>query len=205
MKTEKRFVGADKIKTNEKLVEGYPIVYNSRTSIGGEGGFDEIVERGAATNFLNREGTDEVLLLNHNNDKLCARRSNGSLTVTEDEHGIKMLADTSGSVSGREAYEMVQNKLITGMSFAFSVKRDTWTNEKSRDLRTIHELGRIYDYSIVNNPAYLETEIQARSAEDTKKSHDTAVAEDERLLKPDFDESVLEPYYLELELLGEQP
>ena len=204
MGIERRFVSIKEIRASEEgmVVEGYPIVYEQETVIGGW--FREKVSKGAAGPAFAR--SDEILLFNHDSNIPLARKSNGTLEATEDDHGVKIRADLSKSNAGPGVYTDIKSGLITGMSFAFNVEREEWiTPDEGLEIRDIKEFKQIFDYSPVTFPAYLQTEIQARSAEDTKKSHDTAVAEDERLLKPDFDESVLEPYYLELELLGEQP
>ena len=46
---------------------------------------------------------------------------------------------------------------INSSSFAFTVKRDTWSNdEEGNNIRTINEIERLYDVSPVTYPAYTE-------------------------------------------------
>lgn len=203
MEIERRFIDVKEIRAADEgmIIEGYPIVYNVEAEIGGY--FRESIAKGAATNAFAR--SDEIVLFNHDSNFPLARKSNGTLTVTEDDHGVKIKADVSGSARGREAHEMIQNGLISKMSFAFSVEKESWVTaqEGGMDLRIIDEFREIFDYSPVTYPAYKQTEVQARSAEELKKSHDTATAEDElAAARDEFEPWELQAMEIELDLLG---
>lgn len=208
MKAERRFVDVKEIRAageeNEMIIEGYPIVYNSETKIGPW--FREIIFPGAATEALTR--SDEIVLFNHDSNYPLARRSNGTLEVEEDDHGVKIKADLSGSARGREAHEMIKNGLITKMSFAFTVKEESWEAPEEKngiDLRIIREFEQIFDYSPVTYPAYQATEVQARSAEEILARKPSAEEERTPAGEDEDPTAVLEPYELELNLLtGEQ-
>jgi HK97 family phage prohead protease len=79
----------------------------------------------------------------------------------------------------KDIYEMVRSGLITECSFAFTIPLDGSGSEWDFDeegvppLRTVKKINRLYDVSIVDFPAYDNTEIYARSferLEDTRKS-----------------------------------
>jgi uncharacterized protein len=205
MKTERRFIDVKEIRADEEgmFIEGYPIVYNSVTEIAGM--FRERIDPGAAAEAL-RE-SDEILLFNHDSNFPLARRSNGTLEAVEDEKGVKIRADLSGSARGREAHEMIKNGLITKMSFSFTVREQSWetAGKGELDLRVIKKFERIYDYSPVTFPAYQATEVLARSAEQVLQNEREPSPEEERTSpEEEFDPSVLEPYELELNyLIGE--
>lgn len=204
MEIERRFIDVKEIRAADEgmIIEGYPIVYNVEAEIGGW--FRESIAKGAATNAFAR--SDEIVLFNHDSNFPLARKSNGTLTVTEDDHGVKINADVSGSARGRETHEMIKNGLISKMSFAFSVEKESWVTapeDGGMDLRIIDEFREIFDYSPVTYPAYKQTEIQARSAEELKKSHDTATAEDESSTEPEeFNSWEVQAMDIELDLLG---
>lgn len=203
MEIERRFTDIKEVRAEGEgmIVEGYPIVFDVETVVGGW--FREKVSKGAAEPAFSR--SDEIVLFNHDSNIPLARKSNGTLTVEEDDHGVKMRADLSKSSAGPGVYNDIKNGLITGMSFAFRIEREEWTNgdEQTLDLRDIKEFKEIYDYSPVTYPQYKQTEIQARSAEELKKSHDSATAEDKRAAAQDeFDPASLEVYRLRLNLLG---
>lgn len=159
------------------VIEGYPIVYDQIADIGW---FREKIARGAATNAL--KTSDEFVLFNHDPNFPLARRSNGSLEVTEDDHGVKIKADLSKSARGREVHEMVKAGLIDKMSFAFSTEKESWEYSKDKnqsDLRTVEEFRELYDYSPVTYPAYKQTELQARSAQDVFDSREAPAGDEQ--------------------------
>ena len=145
------------------IIEGYPIVYNVYADIWG---FREIIRKGAATKVL--ETADEIVLWDHESSKPMARRSNKTLEVKEDDHGVHIRADVSKTVWGRNGYESVKNKVTDKMSFAFTVgDGDKWHTDKVGDkkvlTREIIEFAHLYDYSPVSYPAYKQTSVNARS------------------------------------------
>ena len=203
MEPERRFMDVKELRAvgDEMIIEGYPIVYEKETIVGSW--FREKVSRGAAGPAFAR--SDEIVLYNHESSLPLARKSNGTLEVSEDDHGVKIRADLSKSNAGPGAYIDIKNGLITGMSFAFNVEREEWTDggDGALDLRDIKEFKEIFDYSPVTYPQYKQTEIQARSADKLKESREAAAAAKQLSMdKGKFDPAVLEPYELELELLG---
>ena len=187
---ERRFIAVKDLRTSEdgNIIEGYPIVYEQEADLGW---FREKIARGAATAAL--KSSDEFVLFNHDPNFPLARRSNGSLEVTEDDHGVKIKADLSKSARGREVHEMVKAGLIDKMSFAFSTEKESWTYAKTEghaDLRIIEEFRELFDYSPVTYPAYKQTELQARSAKDIFESRE-APAGDEQPGAPEENEDYL--------------
>ncbi len=172
MEIERRFLPADglEIRSGEDgklIVEGYPIVFNERTILWP--GLAEIIKPGAAAEAL-KEGRT-VLFWNHDTNQPMAAMKNGTLEAEEDENGVFMRAEVSGSEWGRRGHEAIKNKLVDQMSFGFTVDRDgqEWTTETDSetgavvDVRTIIKFSSIPDFSPVSEPAYTTTEIQARS------------------------------------------
>lgn len=172
MNAERRYLPIQELRTEKRddgamIIEGYPIVYEQPTVMYGM--WKEVVKAGAARNALSR--SDELVLWNHQADQPMARRSNGTLEVTEDDHGVKIRADVSKTRWGRDGFEAIQSGTIDKMSFAFDIasKGQRWLTEKvdgiEIDVREITEFGQIYDYSPVAYPAYEGTEVQARCKE----------------------------------------
>lgn len=197
---ERRFTDVKELRSSEdgNIVEGYPIVYDQETDIGW---FREKIARGAATNAL--KSSDEFVLFNHDPNFPLARRSNGTLEVTEDDHGVKIRADLSKSARGREVHEMVKNGLIDKMSFAFSTEKESWEYAQGKsDLRIVEEFRELFDYSPVTYPAYKQTELQARSAKDVFDSR-KAPAGDEQPGAPGKDQAlgILDVYEREAKLI----
>lgn len=156
--TQEREVQVEK----EALVlEGYPIVFNAVTHIGGDWGWDERIDPQA----LDGANIDDCCLkYNHESSSpVMARVRNGSLTLKADNHGVFMHAELLED--DRHFYNRVKAGLIDQMSFAFTIKEQEvdWSNETP--LVTIKKIDRLFDVALVDNGAYPTTSINARGKE----------------------------------------
>ena len=151
-------------ENNEMILEGYAIVFNKETLIGDEKrGFIETIDKNA---LAQTQMKDVPLKYNHQDNFLViARTRNESLTLVVDEVGLKIRAKLLDTASNQDIYKMVQNGLLDKMSFAFSVKEQTWDRSGEIPKRMIKSIERLYDVSIVDTPAYEDTSIYARSLE----------------------------------------
>ena len=150
-------------------VEGYAAVFGQETDIGGM--FREVIERGAFKDAIGRD--DVVFLINHEGLPLARTRS-GTLTLTEDDHGLKIetMLDADDpdvkSISGK-----MKRGDLDKMSFAFYPEIDEWNEEGDIPLRTIKKAS-LHDVSIVTSPAYEGTEIALRSLAASRQGMETA-------------------------------
>ena len=148
----------------EMRITGYAVVFDQRTVLyrDPETGYDygEIID----SNALDRANLNDVILRYNHEGHVLARTRNGSLTLRVDKRGLFVEADLSGSEEARRFYEEVKMGLLDKMSFAFDVAADVW-DEKSRT-RRISKINRLYDVSIVAFPAYEQTQVEARHAEE---------------------------------------
>jgi len=145
-------------------LEGYAIVFNQETLIGDEDyGFVEEIDRHALENTLMK---DVPMKYNHMDSFLIiARTKNKSLTLSVDNNGLKVHAELLDTQSNQDIYKMVRSGLLDKMSFAFTVEEQSWNKEGKIPKRTITKIGRLYDVSVVDTPAYDSTSIYARSLE----------------------------------------
>ncbi len=160
---ETRFSTIEKFDGESKeamIVEGYAIVFNQETMIGdSEYGFIEVIDDRAldTTNFK-----DVPLKYNHTDNRLIlARTRNGSLTLKVDEFGLKVRAELIDTQSNRDVYKSIEAGLLDKMSFAFTVKEQSWDRTGDIPKRTITQIDRLYDVSVVDLPAYEGTSIDA--------------------------------------------
>ena len=151
----------------EKMsVEGYAIVFDEPTDLG----YIEIIERGALDNC---DMSDVCMKYNHEDSKLImARTRNKSLRLTVDDHGLKINADLIDTQSNRDIYKSIQAGLLDKMSFAFIVSDANWDTVDGQDIRRITGIGKLFDVSVVDVPAYDQTEIYARSKEAVEHEHE---------------------------------
>ena len=146
------------------ILEGYAIVFNSETLIGDEEyGFIEEIDRNA---LADASISDVPMKYNHMDSFLIiARTKNKSLTLSVDNQGLKVRAELLDTQTNQDIYKMVKSGLLDKMSFAFTVDEQTWNREGAIPKRTINKIGRLYDVSVVDTPAYDTTSIYARSLE----------------------------------------
>ena len=171
-----------------KVIVGRPIVYDSKTDIGGY--FEEVIDRGALDKT---DLTDVRFLVNHDLSKIPLARSrkntvNSTMRLMPDSDGlsIRVVLDTENNADAKSLYSAIERGDISGMSFMFSVDTEEWENLKSDyPTRHIKGISKIVEVSAVSFPAYKDTSIavdardksaldNARLAVDTaRKSVDT--------------------------------
>ena len=142
------------------ILEGYATVYDYAYNIGDveRGGFTEIIAAGAATKSAAE--ADVRLLINHEGIPL-ARTKSGTMTLTSDDIGLRVMAelDPSNPVSASLRSAMERGDMDQ-MSFAFRVLRDEWNDDYSK--RKIYEL-KLFDVSMVTYPANPATVAKVRN------------------------------------------
>jgi HK97 family phage prohead protease len=148
------------------VVEGYATTFGDTYELFRDGDYivKENVDRNA---FANTDMSDVVFQIDHEG-RVYARTRNGSLGLEIDEHGLKTRTDLGLTSGSREVYDAIQAGLYDRMSFAFTVTKDSFTEEARDDgttvlTRTILEVGKLYDVSAVSFPANPYTDISARS------------------------------------------
>lgn len=148
-------------------ISGYSIVFNSLSE--NLGGFREMISPTAITNELIMR-SDVVMNYAHDDNMILARsnKGEGTLSLKIDERGLLFEFDMPNSALGDQVLESIRRGDITKCSFAFSLPDndtcETW--EKREDgtvVRTIMQIGALYDCAIVCHPAYNSTEVSARS------------------------------------------
>lgn len=155
------------------IIIGRPIVYDSATDIGGW--FEEIIERGALNDT---DLTDVRFLVNHDLSKIPLARSrrnnkNSTMQLMPDKDGmtIKARLDVENNAEARSLYSAVQRGDISGMSFMFSIDTDKWENQDSDyPTRRIEKIASVIEVSAVTFPAYDDTEISTRGAQELENA-----------------------------------
>lgn len=168
---EQRFYSFDiRAEQNEDevgIVNGRPIVYESKTDLGY---FDEVIERGALDGA---DLKDVRFLVNHDTRMIPLARSrnnnaNSTMQLTVDAQGmaIRVNLDTKNNSDSRSLYSAIERGDISGMSFMFSVDEDRWTDlESDHPTRHITKISNVIEVSAVTFPAYDDTSIGVRNKE----------------------------------------
>ena len=142
----------------EMRLSGYAAVFNEASL---PLPFREYIAPGAFRKTL-QETPDVRLLINHEGLPL-ARTKNGTMTLTEDEIGLRFDASLADTTESRDLWTLVQRGDVDQMSFAFRVIRQKWNDDRSE--RTLTEVSLADgDVSVVTYPAYPATSVEAREA-----------------------------------------
>lgn len=72
-----------------------------------------------------------------------------------------MRAELPDTEAGRAVYEAVKRGDLSPMSFAFDICDSSF--DEATQTRTVTQISKIYEISIVNFAAYKQTSIQARA------------------------------------------
>ena len=169
------------------FVEGYATTFNQPYRLCGDEQItvNEQIDRGA---FAETDMSDVIMQYDHQG-RVFARMSNGTLQLSQDEHGLKIMADLGGTEIGRQLFEEIRGGYTNKMSFGFTVPEggDVRTRSKGEDghitiLRTITKIGKLYDVSAVSLPANDATEISSRTISDglIAEAQEELRAEEER-------------------------
>lgn len=161
MKKETRLLEVE-LRTNDDedkmIIEGYAITFNSPATHG----YTEIISDRALDNT---DMSDVPLKYNHEDSHLImARTRNHSLELKKDDKGLLIKAELIDTQSNKDIYKSIKAGLIDKMSFAFTVRADEY--DYDTDTRTITDIDKLYDVSVVDMPFYDSTSVYARGESD---------------------------------------
>jgi HK97 family phage prohead protease len=135
---------------------GYAALFNSPSE---PLPFTETIKPGAFKRSL--QSRNEVKLLwNHDTGTVLGSLRAGTLTLGEDERGLKVTAKLPDTQAGRDAAVLLKRGDVSAMSFGFRVPEggDSWSADGTeRSLNSV----RLHEVSIVAFPAYQATDGQA--------------------------------------------
>lgn len=160
---EKRLIEVRALEDTDKMtVEGYAAVFDSVTDLGW---VKEVIDRQA---FAEADMSDIVMKYNHEDSILpMARTRGGSLQFEIDDHGMKIRANLPETTQNKDIFTLIKERVLSKMSFAFTVAKEEYDYET--DTRRILAFDKIFDVSVVDVPAYEDTEVFARSKDEYSK------------------------------------
>ena len=154
---EKRTMGTIEVRDadgDEMTLEGYAAVFNSETDLGA---FREVIRPGAFDDVMDN---DVRALINHDPNLILGRTGNGTLELSTDERGLKYKVKLGDQQYARDFYESVKRGDISQSSFAFTIDKQSWNEE--RTVRSVDKVRQLLDVSPVTYPAYSAATVQAR-------------------------------------------
>ena len=171
MKLEYReFVLELRADENEKKLRGYAAVFDKLSE--NLGGFREKIAKGAFAKTI--EKAVVRLLINHEGLPL-ARTKSHTLALAEDDEGLRFEADLDLSDPDvQRIIPKLRRKDLNQMSFGFYTVSDKWEHPAGKNtkesIRTLLEID-LYDISLVTYPAYPQTSVSVRSAQEIYDSY----------------------------------
>lgn len=144
--------------SDEKVIEGYFVVFNSETELF-PGAFEEI----APEAFNSTLSNDIRALINHDTNLVLGRTKAGTLELEVDEKGLfGRIKINENDTDAMNLYERVKRGDVDQCSFGFNIlKEDTEHRDDGTIKWTIREVD-LHEVSVVTFPAYEETSVQAR-------------------------------------------
>lgn len=156
-------------ENGERYIEGYAALFNHRSKLLREWGdvFYEEIAPGAFDNVLNDAGLNCLGTVDHCRSKMLARTKSGTLALSTDEKGLKYSILVPNTTLGNDIYEMVSRGDYYESSFIFSIAEKGVSVDHSEEIevRTVTDILKLWDISIVIDGAYAETQVSARSKE----------------------------------------
>ena len=118
--------------------------------------FIERIQPGAFKRSL-RSRNDIKLLWNHDSSMVLGSTRAGTLTLSEDDQGLRVSAVLPDTQAGRDAKVLIQRGDVTGFSFGFTVPKggDSWSEDGSE--RTLKSIRLMEVSTGVAFPAYPST------------------------------------------------
>lgn len=120
--------------------------------------FIETIRQGAFSKTLS-EKRSKRLYWQHDSRIVLGSTKGGTLTLAEDGKGLRAEADLPDNEWGRPVADALKRGDVDSMSFGFAKVRDEWPDGDHRDLIEC----RLFEVSIVTDPAYLATSASVRA------------------------------------------
>lgn len=161
------------VDAERRTIEGYAVVFEKESRIlfdkTKKRFFVEVIKRGAVTNE-DLQSWDIKALAEHDSSRLLARSvaGKGSLSLSVDDYGVKYRFEAPHTSDGDTVLELVKRGDLFGSSFAYIALDKNIKYERKTDgtlHRVVDKILRMFDVSIVSDPAFSGTDVQARSLE----------------------------------------
>ena len=159
-------------ETQSKVVGGYVVKYNQNSEVMTDRWGDKFVEVIAENAFVKSlETKSQKALWNHNTDLVLGSVKSGTLTLFNDNIGLRCEINLPDTQAGEDAYQSIKRGDVDGMSFGFRCTNNNWDivviNDEEVYKRTILEADLI-EISPTTFAAYPDSEINCRSLESFK-------------------------------------
>ncbi|MGG4040663.1 HK97 family phage prohead protease [Bacillus smithii] len=148
------------VQDNQMIVEGYALKFNSLSQ--SFGNWREIIDPHALDNC---DMSDVRCLVNHDTTLVLGRNTSGTLELNVDDVGLYFKCIFPNTSYAKDLFEVLKRGDVNQMSFGFFLapNGDTFSKDPENEgmfIRTLKEIEKIYEVSIVTIPAYEETNVE---------------------------------------------
>lgn len=144
------------------IIQGKAIVYNQPEILYVDRFGTEYREMILDSALNNVDFSDVPLKYNHSQEKakILARARQRTLILENRSDGLYFTAELNTNL-GEDIYNSIKAGDIVGCSFGFICEEDEFDN--STNTRIIKNISKLTDVSVVDDPAYKQTYVEARS------------------------------------------
>ncbi|MEC1436547.1 MULTISPECIES: HK97 family phage prohead protease [Bacillus subtilis group] len=153
--------GALKAHSNDdgpKVISGYALKFGTRSH--NLGGFIEMIDKRALDQT---DMSDVRALIDHDPSKILGRTSAGTLKLEVDDIGLRFDVTLPNTQYASDLYENLRVGNISNCSFGFMLGKDgdsfTRDQETGLPLRSLRNISKLTDVSVVTYPAYEDTDV----------------------------------------------
>ena len=170
------------VENDQMVIEGYAAKFGTKSHLlsdrGGRG-YYEVLEPGL---FRDHLSDDVAFTYNHLKETVMAHTRNKTLTLSEDEVGLKFRAVLNNTTDSKNVFERVSRGELVETSFGYHenlAKQKLDRVAGSEPILRISGIQDLFDVSVVTRAAYPNTEVYTRDlkefeAEEPKKQYDSA-------------------------------
>ena len=139
------------------IVEGYATTFDDEYVLFEDYDGTQYKEKVMREAFDDKTDLSDVIFVKDHEGTVFARTRNKTLSLSLDDHGLKVTVDLSKTASAKAMYEEIKAGMYDQMSFAFIVDKDEY--DKKNHLRSITHIQKLFDVSAVSFPANPNTDI----------------------------------------------
>lgn len=144
------------------IITGYAAVYEELSVP--LWGFREKIRAGAFAQSIKKNNVRA--LWNHNSDLVLGSTGGNTMTLAEDETGLRFEITMPDTQAGRDGVVSIDRRDVDGMSFGFNVRKQEWDETDPENVvRTLIDID-LAEISPTAFAAYPSTSVDVRSARD---------------------------------------
>lgn len=163
---QRRLANQIEVRTNEeKNIVGVAARYYDGSAGTEYRLYENIYERIAPGAFDSAVDGDVVALFNHDPNLVLGRTPN-TLKLWTEQDGLHYEITPDDTSVGSDVRSMISRGDVRGSSFGFRIKKQDWSSDGDRKIRTILDV-ELYDVSPTTYPAYESTSTDVRTAAET--------------------------------------